>query len=207
MIIEIESVTNMYKPTKVTRQSIKSYWAVILLLAGLNAQAQVSYSLSGDQEFKVSGTSTIHDWDMQSKSGVSGDAKIKFERGELKEILELKLNIQVSTFKSGKTNMDKNAYEALKAKSYPNIFFELREVVGISEDTVRVKGKLTIAGTTKEVLLVARYKVNGNTLTFTGSHEIKFTEFNIHPPTAMFNTIKTGDELNLSFNAQFTLTR
>ncbi|MDN3667796.1 YceI family protein [Echinicola jeungdonensis] len=185
----------------------KTTWVVFLTLAAFAVNAQEKYTLSGDQVIKVSGTSTIHDWDMVAKSGMSGDIQLKTENGVITALEGLKLTIPVNTLKSGKSSMDKNAYEALKSKANPKISFELVEVLGITPDTVKVKGKLTVAGTSKLIPLEAKYIVNGNAVDFAGKHEITFTEFKIDPPTAMFNTIKTGDNLTLSFNTQFKSAR
>ncbi len=140
---------------------------------------------------------------MVAKSGISGDIKFKSENGVITAIEDLNLTIPVNTLKSGKSSMDKNAYEALKSKTNPKISFELVEVLGITADTVKVKGKLTVAGTTKVIPLKAKYNIKGNQVAFAGNHKITFTDFKIDPPTAMFNTIKTGDNLTLSFNTQF----
>jgi polyisoprenoid-binding protein YceI len=188
---------------KIVNQTLRALLVAFLVLAVMPAQAQQTFSLSGDQEFKVAGTSTIHDWDMVSKDGQKGNAKIKMENGKITEIQNLKVVLPASTLKSGKNGMDKNAYEALKVKNHPEIQFELTEVLSISDNLIKAKGNLTIAGTTKSVPMDVKYAVNGSGLVFSGSQKIKFTQFNIDPPTAMFNTIKTGDDLTVSFNSTF----
>ena len=175
----------------------------VLVMAGSALQAQQTLTLNGNSELKVSGTSTIHDWDMVSNTGQSGKATMKMENGKITELKALQLTMPVSTLKSGRSAMDKNAYEALKAKDNPNVQFQLTEVLSITDNTIKAKGNLTVAGTTKNVPMEVNYKVNGSTVEFTGTQDIKFTQFNISPPSAVFNTIKTGDDLTLSFNATF----
>ena len=69
---------------------------------------------------------------------------------------------------------------------------------------MQIKGKLTIAGASKTIPLEATYSIEGESVTFSGSIDILFSEYNVAPPTAVFGTIKTGDELTLSFQATFS---
>ncbi len=164
--------------------------------------AQQAFQLSAQQQWTVEGTSSIHDWEMVSQSA-TGTAKIETEGSSIKSISFLKLQLPAETLKSGKSSMDDNAYKALNTDKHPNIQFELTEVESFSAQEVRARGKLTISGTTKLVLLKATYKVSGNTVTFSGSHPVSFTEFGLKPPTAVFGTIKTGDQLNIKFETTF----
>ncbi|MEQ9439933.1 MAG: hypothetical protein RIG62_12840 [Cyclobacteriaceae bacterium] len=50
----------------------------ILLIVGGETVAQNAYTLTINQEFKVSGTSTLHDWDMVSDDA-TGDGQITIE--------------------------------------------------------------------------------------------------------------------------------
>lgn len=178
-----------------------------MLLAGLQVHAQEDFKLSGAQEFKVSGTSTLHDWDMISKEGVKGAMKASLNGTGIQEITFLKITLPVSTLKSGKSAMDNKAYSALDAKANPNIYYELTEIVEIGEGKLRAKGQLSIAGHTKLISMKVGYKVSEGVVTFTGEHPLTFKEYNLEPPTAVFNTIKTGNELKISFTAHFKSAR
>ncbi|MDF2156708.1 YceI family protein [Algoriphagus sp. CAU 1675] len=176
----------------------------LLLFLGLQVQAQQTFKLSGVPEIKVSGTSTIHDWHMVAKDGIKGQASVSLENNKISGIQSLVLEVPVKSLKSGKSSMDKNAYEALVMEKFPVIRFQLLEVNQITGDLIKAKGKLTISGTSRDITMDVRYKLTGNTVQFTGTHPIKFTQFSLDPPTAVFNTIKTGDELNISFNTTFS---
>ncbi|MFC3416302.1 YceI family protein [Algoriphagus hitonicola] len=175
----------------------------ILLSAGASF-AQQSYSLSGPVEMKVSGTSTIHDWDMVAENGVSGQGQMTLENGKLSKINSLSITMNVESLKSGKSAMDKNAYAALNADKHPKITFQLTEVISISAAEVKAKGKMTIAGNSQTVTLTATYQISGNQIKFNGKHDITFSQFSLEAPTAVFGTIKTGDELTLSFQTTFS---
>ncbi|WP_200976937.1 YceI family protein [Echinicola sp. 20G] len=177
--------------------------SMLLVLIAFYAKAQESFTLSANQEFKVSGTSTLHDWDMVSEKGATGTMSAKLNGTAIEEIKSLKITLPVSELKSGKSAMDKKAYEAMDTKKNPNIYFELDKVNEITGDKIKATGKLTISGNSKSVSMDVGYKVSGGTVTFEGEAPITFTTFNVDPPTAMFNTIKTGNELKIAFNAQF----
>lgn len=164
--------------------------------------AQEKFVLASGTDLKVEGTSTLHDWEMVSNKA-GGEAKIKLNGNQLESITGLKVTFPVSSLQSGKSQMDNIAHETLKADKHPEIRFELREVQQITDKTVKASGNLTIAGTTRPVVMEVNYDVNGKTISFTGAKGIKFTDFKVDPPKAMFGTIKTGDELQLSMNATF----
>lgn len=188
-----------------TNQSTRYCLAVILLIFTLPVVGQQIFSISGPQTMKVSGTSTIHDWDMISNSGLKGEASLLVENGELKEIESLALEMPVNSLESGKNSMDKNAYEALKAEKFPTIRFELTELKEINGKTVKANGQLTISGKTNLIPMEVTYEIDGNSISFSGTQAITFKEFGVDPPTAVFGTIKTGNDLMLHFEACYTL--
>ncbi|WP_186756847.1 YceI family protein [Echinicola salinicaeni] len=177
--------------------------SALLMMLGFQLRAQGSYGLSGPQEFMVEGTSTIHDWEMVAKEGVKGSMSATVNGSEIASISSLKITLPVESLKSGKSSMDKNAYESLDKKKNPNILYELISIDEIGAGMIKGKGKLIIAGNSKDVIMEVKYRVSNGDIIFEGSQDITFSEYNIDPPTAMFNTIKTGNELKLSFKAQF----
>ena len=182
-------------------------WALllaILLIVGVETVAQNAYTLIINQEFKVSGTSTLHDWDMVSDDA-TGEGQITIENQKITRINSLVVTLPTKSLKSGKGSMDDNAYEALVAKKYPEIQFELIEIETITDQSLRAKGNLIIVGTKSLVSLQVDYVITGNTVQFSGSFPITFTQFNIEPPKALLGTIKTGDKLQISFETTFKL--
>ncbi|WPR74983.1 YceI family protein [Algoriphagus sp. NG3] len=176
----------------------------MLLLLWFPGFAQQSYKMSGDQQFTVAGTSTIHDWEMIAKEGTTGSSELSLENGKLSKITSLTIEIPVKSLKSGKGSMDKNAYEALNAAKHPSIKFEMTEFLGITGTKIKAKGKLTIAGKSQVIPLEVSYSISGNAIKFNGTHAISFSDFEIEAPTAVFGTIKTGNGLVLAFEAGFS---
>ncbi len=184
----------------------KNYFALffaLVLFTGISVlNAQTSYRIGSTQEFKVEGTSTLHDWDMTSDNA-SGEASIVLDGQEIKEIASLRVNFPVRSLKSGNNRLDRTAYNSIDADKHTHVRFELTGVRNITSQLVLATGNLTIAGETRPVTIRTGYKVNGNSIQFVGNHSIKFSQFDLDPPTALLGTVRTGDELQISFNADF----
>jgi polyisoprenoid-binding protein YceI len=164
--------------------------------------AQTTYVMSNGTELMVSGTSTLHDWEMKSAKA-TGQAVITMENGTLKGIQSLSVNLTAETLESGKGQMDRNAFKALKTDKNPQIKYVLKDIKSGQGNTWTATGDITIAGVTKTITMPVTVNQQGNVLEFSGSISTKLTEFKIDPPTAMLGTIKTGNDVKLSFSAKF----
>ena len=66
--------------------------------------------------------------------------------------------------------------------------------------TLKTIGRLTIAGVTRDVTMdVAATRNADGRYTLTGQAPIRMTDFGIKPPKAMMNTIRTGDDVKVTF--------
>jgi polyisoprenoid-binding protein YceI len=168
-----------------------------------NTFAQVKYHAQ-TLDLVVSGTSTLHDWEMKSSKGQC-DASILVANDKM-TLSGLSFNFPAESLKSGHSMMDNNTYKALHTEKNPNITFVLTSgnVTPAGANTYQLKGigKLTIAGKTIETDLVATIKYNpaDKSFTCTGVKKFKMTQYGVKPPTVMLGTIKTGDEISISYN-------
>lgn len=177
---------------------------IILMGSSSITHSQQLYRITGEQEFRVKGTSTIHDWEMISQK-VNGSSKITLLNNGIKDITLISMTLPVNTLKSGNNGMDGNAYKALKSKQYPEIRLELTKIQPMNSQSLKAIGSLTIAGTTQKMEVMVNYSVAGNEILFSGSFPVTFSQFQIDPPTAMLGTIKTGDDLEIFFKSVFKL--
>lgn len=178
-----------------------------LALTGFPQETVVMTVSEENQELTVSGTSTLHDWEMDAGE-LNGDGKFTIEENKLKGIENLSITIPVKTLKSGKSKMDNNAYAALKADDYPTIRFALKQVNSITpqgdEYLVNASGNLTIAGNTKPITLKTYGDIASNGLiSFRGSTSFKMSEYGVEPPSVMWGTVTTGDEVTIKYNVSF----
>jgi polyisoprenoid-binding protein YceI len=160
--------------------------------------------MDGKSELSVSGTSTLHDWTIVAEE-LSGMAKFKISDGILIGVSDLSLKVKTTEIKSGKSGMDNNTYKALKSDKHPYITFVLGDTKATKSGTryiIKGTGNLSVAGVTKPVLVTASCALNGSVVC-EGSYAMKMTDFEVDPPTAMFGTIKTGNEITIDFNVKF----
>lgn len=153
---------------------------------------------------KVNGTSTLHDWEMVS-SQMENEAEFKLdEEDHPLHLTSISFSLKTETLKSDNKKLDKNAYEALKSSEHPEINFKSTsyEIVKKEDNThlMKIKGKLTIAGVTKEKTVEAKCENTGNgTHICSGKTDLKMTDFSVEPPSFMFGAMKTGNEITISY--------
>lgn len=169
--------------------------------------AQNLYSINDAAALRVAGTSTMHDWEMETKK-VSGKAEFILDGNDLKDVKSLRITVAPENLKSGKGAMDKNAYKALKTDTHKEITFVLTRVTKVERSTDRYiltcEGNLTIAGKTKPVQLIAECRpgASGN-IQCTGTKAINMTEYDVEPPSFMFGSVKTGNQVEIVFDVVF----
>lgn len=166
---------------------------ITLALAALAASAD-RFSPATGSSIKVEGTSTLHEWKMES-AAINGTLDSTAPSAVV--------TIPVVSLKSTHTKMDKLMAEALKAKDHPQIRYELVEAnvpANVNTFTIKTKGKLTIAGVTREIVMdVQGARSSDGKYVLTGTAPVKMTTFGVKPPTAMMGTIKTGDDVTVTF--------
>ncbi len=177
----------------------------------------LSFNLKGDRfspsyrsqilSIAVEGTSTLHDWTIKSDKGQC-DATLVLANDKLTGLSALNFSVAAESLKSGNSMMDNNTYKALKTGTHKDISFVLTSAVVNAVDAatyqIKASGKLTIAGSTKETDLVATAKYNAADKSFTvsGIKKLKMSEYGVKPPTVMMGTIKTGNDVTISFNTK-----
>jgi polyisoprenoid-binding protein YceI len=172
------------------------------------AQAQATYKIQDtkDIDMKLSGTSTLHNWVMNAKN-TTGAAQFGFigiGDSHLSSLTSLNFSLIVTDLKSGESGLDKNAYKALKADKFKNIDYKLTSAVIMPESEgkylIKTKGKLTIAGVTKDTEMDVYAVVNKNgSITCTGSDKLNMTDYSVKPPKFMLGAMKTGDAITLNY--------
>ncbi|MEO7978230.1 YceI family protein [Flavobacterium sp.] len=185
---------------------------IIIIFSGLNqtllGQSNFRIDSSKDNKMKISGTSTFHDWTMQTAT-FSGKATFKINtENQISKLVGMEFSLPVLTLKSGQKKLDKNTYKALKTDQFKNIVYKQvsAEVMSSNDSKTHIKtaGKLTIAGVTKDVIidLYCFENKNGN-VSCNGNYKINMSDYNVIPPTFMGGIMKTGDAITLEFSILF----
>ena len=172
----------------------------LLLWMTPSSQTLKSFKMS------VSGTSTLHNWE-SGVSALSVKSDINISEGGLEAINSLSVEVDVKSIKSEHGSMmDKKTWESLKATQYPKITYQLTKVESITpggtgEYDIKAIGNLTIAGVKLPIDMNVKGKIlNGGNLSFKGAKKVKMSDFKMEAPTALMGTIKTGNEITVTFD-------
>lgn len=156
-------------------------------------------------KMSIAGTSSLHKW--ESSVGVATvKSDIVINEGGLEAINNLYLEVDGKSIKSTKGSvMDKKTWEALKTDQYPKITYQLSKIESItpagSDYDIKALGNLTIAGVKQAISMTVKGKILSNGgLSIKGSKALKMTDFKIDPPTALMGTLKTGNDITISFD-------
>lgn len=167
---------------------------IALALAALAAGAERFAPATGSM-IRVEGTSTLHEWKMEG-AAIHGSIDSTTPKAVV--------TIPIASIKSAHTKMDKLMAEALKARQHPEIRYELTEAAIPANPPasflMKTRGRLTIAGVTRDLDMdVHGARGNDGRYILTGQAPVKMTTFGIKPPVAMMGTIRTGDDVKVTF--------
>ncbi|MFT3739266.1 MAG: YceI family protein [Breznakibacter sp.] len=191
-----------------TNAVFRSTRLMAILLVGTvltaNAQSRVTIDFA-NSSVVVKGTSTLHDWEMKATE------YLVYAVTEEKGADAIVINEGAATFKSAKilsesSGMDKKAHEALKVSKFPEIVFKVTSPaqLGLANQKGQLKGDLTIAGVTKQVVVPVSILSQGtNKWVLNASMKFKMSDYGIVPPTALMGTVKSGDAIEMDFKLAF----
>jgi len=190
------------------------YMIAAAMTAGMAATAPAQgtvLSAAPTSKLTVAGGSNVHDWHC---SGSTFETAIVMDATSLirplgevaKPIMKVVVNIPTKSIKCGKDKMDENMYKALKADAFPTIKYELTSYkLDPSKTTATsfvalTEGELTVAGTTATVKIpVAATRTESGQFVGDGTLQMLMTDVGIKPPTALLGTMRTKNEITISF--------
>lgn len=181
--------------------------AFLVFIAGVAAAEQ--YIPAKGSFVRIEGTSSLHDWTMEG-STIEGSINAPPLNQWQDDASKVTVSIPVTSIKSEHAKMDKLMADALKAQKNPHVRYELVHAALTKNDksfSVSTRGKLTIAGVTRNVEMQIAGVPEGNTYVLTGQLPIRMSDYGIKPPTAMLGTIRTGDDVRVSFRWVVEATR
>lgn len=182
--------------------------SILILTLASSGFGQTTLKLDNERSnMSIDGTSSLHDWVIIVRE-CNGTTSLTKDATKVSQISSLNFRAVVKSMDSGKSGMDKNTYNALKADQFPYIDFKLVEVESIKPSVdgkgyiIRAKGDLTISGKThRENLKVYSFVASDNSVHFKGELDFPMTKYGVEPPTALMGTITTGDDIKIKFNA------
>lgn len=198
----------------------------VSLLAAVSLRAAELTKLNstpGGNKIRIEGTSTIHDWQVESTI-IGGTAEVGsgFPLTPGAEVKPGPVEAKVSVFipvrqlksieKDGKaysSSMDNIMYGKLLEPANKRITYTLTQLTlkaapkaADAPYEFEAKGELAVAGVTNQITMPVMVTVpEADKVKFAGSVTVKMTDFKIDPPSpsVALGLIKTGDEIKLFF--------
>ena len=184
-----------------------------LVVTAVAASAQsVKYQAQPGGKLKMDGTSTLHDWTVESSLiGGTLEWDAAFEAAPKPGKVpgaRVESTLLVRSLKSGKSAMDAVMQDAMKAEANPKISYKLTELTlkaaaKSPADAMQFdsQGEITVSGVTKPLVMPVTMTRDGDKLKITGKTTLKMTDHGIKPPAPAvgLGLIKTGDEVKISF--------
>lgn len=186
--------------------------ALLIGVGGMAAaqQSTAKVAVSPESKLWIEGTSNLHGWSCTAErfdAAVEIDAAAadQFATAAPKALKKVEVKVPVKALECGHGGMDDNLYKALKADASPEISYIMATFEAVPGDqnvfTLKTSGTLVIAGKEKPLSMdVVTTRLPDGTVTATGVVPIRMTDFGIKPPTAMFGTLRTGDEVKVNFS-------
>jgi polyisoprenoid-binding protein YceI len=200
-----------------TRHIFTLFFTALLTFAGAvngSLYGQIEYIPQDNSRLWISGRSNVNQFECVAREH-RGEA-IVFETTTLTgdtvsvdiDSTKIVIEIDVEGIECGRSRMNRDLQNALKADDYPNITFVFDEIVSISDETgnsdtveLEVTGTLTVAGVTRVVNVhLTGYTLDNGRVRAAGNKKIRMTDFNVQPPTAMLGLVKAEDELTVHFD-------
>jgi polyisoprenoid-binding protein YceI len=185
---------------------------ILIAAAVAPAVGQTKMSVQPESKIVLAGGSNVHDWACKSsafQATIEMDSAYQtLPMTELtKPIRKVAVTIPVKSLKCGKGKMDENMYKALREPQFPEIKYELAsyevDAARTTRDSFVAKtvGDLTVAGTTARVEIpITALRKDGGSMAGEGTLNLKMTDFGIKPPVALLGTLRTKNEITISFN-------
>ena len=176
----------------------------------LAAQQAARVPVAAESRLWIDGTSNLHAWTCKAQTmnatvELDEAAATQLNTAPPKALKHVQVQVPVKSLKCGHDGMDNNLYKALGADATPEITYIMASfdaTPGVAKDTftLHATGTLEVAGRTNNIALdVTAIRMPDGTVRATGAVPIKMTDYGIKPPTAIFGTLKSGDEVTVNF--------
>jgi polyisoprenoid-binding protein YceI len=187
--------------------SIKQIFFTICLSATVVAVSAQSPVLVGKESLvKISGTSNLHDWH-EIAEDFTIEMSLTADGSASPAINKVILTCKAASIMSDNSIMTNKTHEALRVDNHPEITFNSAQESALQVRnggfSSTITGQLTINGIKNQVTVPVEGTLTGTKLRVKGAKTIKMSDYGIKAPTALMGTLKTGDEVTVSFDLKF----
>lgn len=183
------------------------------LMAATPAAAQ-KFTVTDASTMTIYGSANVTDWEAKAKT-IDGEIRISntdlsdWSEADASWFESVKIAIKVEDIDADSRRMNNNMHGYLKKDRYPEITYRLveaKELAMLDNPGVKltVRGVINAAGTDKEIIHDVEIRKNeSGGLVVSGSQDLLMTDFGIDPPTAVLGSIRSRDEMTISFEIHF----
>lgn len=179
---------------------------ILVVFFYVSTSAQVAYKLDeSNSKMVVSGTSSIHEWEMGVNS-YSCKVELTGQGQPDLTVDKLEFTCLVESITSGNGIMDSKTFKALNGEKFPHITFTSDKTITnvLADENQTTTGNLNIAGNANQVAISNLTSVDVSDGFITkGEYSLLMSDYGIKPPKAMMGALKTGDEVKITFEFKF----
>ena len=193
---------------RTTTVKLAALFALIPALVAFTRADSTRLELGAQSKLWITGTSTVRAFECKASivdASIEdiGAGTVEAVLSGKKAVRSVNLTVPAAKLDCGNGKMNEHMLKALKAEQFPTITFRLsnydlvKATGGMRAD---LQGELTIGGFTKTVTIDATGKeLTGGSLSVTGTHSVRMTEYGLKPPTLMMGALKVGDKIDVKF--------
>jgi polyisoprenoid-binding protein YceI len=170
-----------------------------LILVGA-APLSPQLSLQSDSKVWVSGTSTVKSFKCES-SAIGATLTSPDAATELNTLVSgAQITVDVARLECGNGTMNEHMRKALKMSTFPKIAFRMDSYTLGADNTVTVRGILTIAGQGRPVELMGTAIEDGSVVRSAATAQINMKEWGVQPPTLMLGSMKVKEMATIGYS-------
>jgi hypothetical protein len=197
------------------RTTLSLITAVLIagMLVATPAVAQ-KFTVTEESKMTIYGSANVTDWEAKAKT-ITGEIKLRdpdlsdWSGADASLFESVRIAIKVDDIDADSRRMNNNMHGYLKKDRHPEITYRLveaKELAVLDNPGVKltVRGVINAAGTDKEIVHDVEVRKNDSGgLVVSGSQDLKMTDFGIDPPTAMLGSVRSRDEMTITFEIHF----
>lgn len=170
--------------------------------------AQISFVAEDESLVTIHGRSSVGPFRCDAQE-VTGNGRGGWSNEVTEEpFVEASLTAIVGSFDCQNGKMSRDLRKALREDTNPVVVFTVNDgyarpakVDETGEFILRASGQMNIAGVEKPVdIHLTAVREGFMSFRLTGTHDIKMTDFQIDPPTALLGLIKADENITIEFN-------
>ena len=171
-------------------------------------QQNYSYPTDSLPSISISGTSTLHGWTVTAGEVTDFPTNLAFSLAETQTIDSFSFSVAVMSLDGGRgASMNGKIQTALQATISPTIIYSQSQPAALVKQadqwTLSSTGTLAMAGKEKAITVDVQLEERDGQLIFKGSKDLKMSDFEMTPPSAMFGQIQTHDDITVHFEFRY----